>query len=65
MSKTVKIDFNIDEYVGELLSISEEPMTDKELAESIADIAMSQGYCEGEKFEAVVKALVPQMSYYR
>lgn len=62
---SVTIDFNVDEYVGEMLACSEEKLTDKELAEGIADIAMSQGYCAGQKFDDVVAALVPQMSYYR
>jgi len=59
------IDFDVSEYVNETLEIAEEPLSDKEMAESIADIAMSQGHCEGMTFEQVVAELEPQISYYR
>lgn len=60
----VVIDFNVDEYVSEIMSISETKPSAEDLAEGIADIAMSQGHCEGAKFEDVVAALVPQIAYY-
>ena len=56
---------NLDEYVSEILACVEGPITDRDLAESVADSAMSQGYYEGRDFSDVVTEIMLQIPYYR
>lgn len=56
---------DVSEYVGETLNCTDEPLTNTELAESVADTLVAQGVVPGAKYELLVEELVAAIPYYR